>query len=119
MVQKSSALLALCCATALAGCYVSTRREPVSITSAEVVPSDIESYPSTMYDGHVVYLYGDRWYYEDRGVWRTYENPPPALVRQRRYVQQAPAARPGAAEPIPYRAPSPAPGAAPPAQRVP
>lgn len=74
------------------GCTVTTRPQPVTVTSGEVVPGDIYSYPSTTYAGRPVYLYRDRWYYQEAGSWRHYENPPPALVRQRPYVQQAPPA---------------------------
>ena len=35
-------------------------------------------------------LYDNRYWYRDRGRWVYYRNPPPPLVRQRPYVQQAP-----------------------------
>lgn len=79
----------------IAGCHVTAEPEPVTVTSADVVPANIEAYPSTTYEGRPVYLYNDRWYYRDNGRWTYYQNPPPALVRQRPYVQQAPPARPG------------------------
>ncbi len=90
------------------------------------MPADIYSYPSTTYEGRPVYLYRDRWYYQDGGRWTHYQNPPPALVRQRPYVQQAPPARqygaPGAGAPVYSNPPSTGaapPASAPPATRVP
>ena len=97
-------------------------------------PVAIETYPHTTYEGNEVYLYNDRWYYRDHGRsnrWVYYQNPPPALERQRPYVQQAPPARryeparpaPVHAAPPPGVVAPPPPGAvapqsAPPAVRV-
>ncbi len=109
----------------IAGCYVraSTQPEPYSVTEVSSAPVSIETYPHTTYEGSEVYLYNDRWYYRDhhRGNrWVYYQNPPPALERQRPYVQQAPPARRyEAPRPVAPVAPAaPPPQSAPPAVRV-
>jgi hypothetical protein len=80
-------------AVALGGCRVYTEPEYatgyVELTSA---PADLSAYPSTYYDGHVVYLINDRWMYPDRGRWVYYRREPPALYRQRTVIRQAPPA---------------------------
>ena len=77
----------------LGGCTATTYAEPepayVELTAA---PVNIEPYPSTYYEGRTVYLVNNRWMYRDRGGWAYYRNEPPALYRQRTYVQQAPPA---------------------------
>lgn len=84
------------------------------------VPVNVESYPRTYYDGHVVYWTGDRWYtYRNgawvyyhsepyylrqyRGRWRDHYRPPPRYYRRNyghphynhypRYRREAPPAR--------------------------
>jgi len=47
------------------------------------VPVDVETYPSTYYDGHVVYWTGDRWYTYRNGVW-VYYHSEPLYLRQYR-----------------------------------
>jgi hypothetical protein len=67
--------------TALQACY--------GTTSAYVeadAPVAVEAYPSTYYDGHVVYWTGDRWYLRDRGAWFYYRNEPAPLYRYRGHV---------------------------------
>jgi hypothetical protein len=108
------AAAAMTAASALAfgvsGCAVHAHPEPVGYVELTSAPIDVEAYPSTVYDGHTVYLYNDRWYYRDGGRWAYYRHEPRELylrrgyvqrpyvapapyVRQRPYVQQAPPAR--------------------------
>jgi hypothetical protein len=47
------------------------------------VPVGIETYPSTYYDGHVVYWNGDRWYTYRNGAWVYYYTEPYYLRRYR------------------------------------
>lgn len=103
---------------AIGGCHVYAEPAPVTVTSAAYVPTDIEAYPSTVYEGRTVYLYNDNWYYRDRGHWVYYQQPPEPLVRQRTYIQQAPPAHRYPAQPYGnphYQRP---PASAPPATRV-
>ncbi len=87
-------------ATSLGGCYA--RAHTGAVVTAEYVPPqvEIESYPSYQYEGRVVYLVGDRWYYRDGPHWVYYAHEPDVLVRRRVYVREqgvvhrAPPARP-------------------------
>lgn len=69
---------------------VRTSPEPVhaarAVTSA---PVQIETYPSTVYEGRTVYLYHDHWYYRDRGRWAYYRDEPRLLNRHRHHVHTA------------------------------
>ena len=73
----------------LAGCY--------GTTSAYVVadaPVGVEAYPSSYYDGRVVYWVGDRWYARDGDTWFYYRSEPTHLydyrARWRGYSAPAP-----------------------------
>jgi hypothetical protein len=121
-------------AIALGGCRATTygEAEPVGYVELTAAPVDVTLYPHTYYDGRDVYWVNDRWMYRDRGRWLYYRNEPPALYRQRPYVQQAPPAYPRSypypqsypqsyprPAPGPYRVPAqPVPDTAPPATRV-
>jgi hypothetical protein len=65
--------------------YVEVNEAPIVI--------DVQTYPHTYYEGHNVYFYQDRWYYQDGPRWAYYRHEPQVLYRQRGYVQQAPPAR--------------------------
>lgn len=75
-VRRLVASAALLGALLLAGCA------STGYVRAEV-PAGIEAYPSTYYDGHVVYWVGDRWYAHRNGVWVYYRSEPPHLYRYR------------------------------------
>jgi hypothetical protein len=85
-------------ATGLGGCYA--RAHTGAVVTAEYVPPRVETYPSYQYEGRVVYLVGDRWYYRDGPHWVYYAHEPDVLVRRRVYVREqgvvhrAPPARP-------------------------
>jgi hypothetical protein len=81
-VTASTALLAM----SLGGCYVQARTG--AVVTAEYVPAHVETYPSYHYDGRVVYLVGDRWYYRDGPHWVYYAHEPEVLVRRRVYVRE-------------------------------
>lgn len=109
----------LCILAALAGgCAAHVRPATVELTS---VPLAIETYPSVVYEGRPVYLYEGRWYFRDGGTWHYYEKEPPALYRQRTYIQQAPPAPRYPQQPAPpaptYQYQQQTPGTAPPAVR--
>lgn len=91
MKPTRSAALAVALASTLGafGCHVYAEPEPVTVTAASV-PTNIEASPYVYYEGRPVYLYDERWYYRDGNRWQYYRHPPPGLVRQRPYVQQAP-----------------------------
>jgi hypothetical protein len=72
--------------------YSSSAPPPPVYLTSETIPIDIETYPSTVYEGRTVYLYGDRWYYRDRDRWTYYHTEPEQLRRHRQYIQQAPPA---------------------------
>lgn len=84
--------------TAATACVATVEPEYAVATD---VPPDITIYPHTVYEGRVVYLVNDHWYYRgpDRH-WVYYRQVPPplyerrtTLVRERPYVQAAPPAR--------------------------
>src|SRR5437762_12424724 len=77
--------LAIACAT---GCVA--RVQPAAYVDATYVPGDIETYPHTAWEGRVVYLYGDRWYFHDGPRWAYLREEPPYLYRHRTYVVAAP-----------------------------
>jgi hypothetical protein len=82
---------------AASACTAEVQARPAVVESeieeVEAPPPYVETYPQTYYEGRVVYLVNDRWYYQRRGRWVYYRTEPPELVRQRSYVQQAPPAR--------------------------
>ena len=97
LVRSSVGVIAVVAASVATGCTVhgSTRPiEPVGyveVTSAPVV--DYRRYPSTTYDGRVVYYVDGRWGYPRGNQWVTYRSEPPPLARYRTTVQSAPPAR--------------------------
>lgn len=98
---RGTVLAAVCMgmlATAFGGCYAEATTG--AVVTAEYVPPRVETYPSYTYEGRVVYLVGDRWYYRDGPHWVYYVHEPPVLVQRRIYVRdqgvvhQAPRAYP-------------------------
>jgi hypothetical protein len=71
---------------ALGGCYA--RAGTGAVVTAEYVPPRVETYPSYRYDGRVVYLVGDRWYYREGPHWVYYAHEPEVLVRRRIHVRE-------------------------------
>jgi len=69
------------------GCYAEASTGVVAATS---VPPHVDVYPQEYYDGHVVYLIGDRWYYNDGARWVYYEREPTVLVQRRTVIRRAP-----------------------------
>jgi hypothetical protein len=69
----------------LSGCVAHVRSEP-AYAEAVYVPPDIETYPHTNYDGRVVYLVNDRWYYREGPRWVYYRSEPRPLYTHRRRV---------------------------------
>jgi hypothetical protein len=87
--SKRPLLVALCVgvvAATLGGCYA--RAHTGAVVTAEYVPPRVETYPSYYYEGRVVYLVGDRWYYRDGPYWVYYASEPEVLVRRRVYVRE-------------------------------
>lgn len=85
-------LVALIAATtAGVACTVTTTSEP-AYAEVETAPPNIETYPTTVYEGRPVYYYNDRWYYRNGSRWAYYRREPDYLVRQRTVVRRAPPA---------------------------
>jgi hypothetical protein len=97
MFQRMTSMIGVACAAlSLGGCYAYAE-PPVVYAEAYDAPVEVEirTYPQTQYEGRPVYLYRDRWYYQDGNRWRYYRHEPATLHRQRTYVQQAPPAARG------------------------
>lgn len=106
--------VALAALLAVSGCYA----HETAYVEAEV-PAHVEMYPSTYYQGHVVYLIGDRWYAHRHGRWVYYEVEPRPLYRYRMHIDRAPRAHPRHYDRRHWRYRESAPGyVAPPARRV-
>ncbi|MEO7591798.1 MAG: hypothetical protein ABI134_11350 [Byssovorax sp.] len=60
-----------CAALGLGGCYACAET-PVVHAEAQEAPVEIEiqTYPQTQDEGRPVYLYRDRWYYQDGSRWQ-------------------------------------------------
>jgi hypothetical protein len=76
-------------ASLLAGCYASASTRPVYVEAYQEPPR-IYARPYTTYDGRVVYLVDDRWYFHDRGSWFYYTAEPEPLYRQRIVIRERP-----------------------------
>ncbi len=115
---------------ALAGCAVRGRAtgyvEPpvstVEVTSAPLV--EYRTYPSTVFEGRVVYLINGTWGYPSGERWVMYRQEPAPLARYRTTIESAPPAPrvyvPANPQPVPV-APerqAPPPSTAPPAVRT-
>jgi hypothetical protein len=87
-VGKNTFFALLCAGfvSSLGGCYARARTN--AVVTAEYVPPRVETYPSYHYEGRVVYLVGDRWYYRDGPHWVYYVHEPPVLVERRVYVRE-------------------------------
>ena len=95
--MKSSMLFAFVCTAPLLGCAGwGISAQPVGYVETTAAPvADIDLYPSTIYEGRTVYLYGDRWYWREGSRWRYYGHEPPALAPYRnRFRNQPPMRRP-------------------------
>lgn len=91
-------------ACALTGCYAEATTGADVEYAAPV--ANVEVYPHEYYDGHVVYLVNDRWYYREGPHWVYYRSEPaplyerrtvivhsrPTVVRERAQVRSAPPA---------------------------
>jgi hypothetical protein len=95
MNQIKALLFAAGAALLSTGCYATAGTSGVAYAEVDEAPVviDVATYPHTYYEGRNVYFYQDRWYYQDGARWSYYRSEPPALYRQRGYVQRAPAAR--------------------------
>ena len=66
---------------------------PAVVTDEEVAevpaPPEVYTYPHRVYEGRVVYLVGDRWYYSTGPRWYSYRREPVELAHHRERVQQA------------------------------
>jgi len=99
-VARHAAVVVMSCAPwVAAGCTAQIQPASASVVTDDVVavdaaPVNIYTYPHTEYRGTTVYYVDGRWYRPRGDRWSYYHNEPPELVRHRRYVQQAPPARP-------------------------
>jgi hypothetical protein len=91
-MTTSQALRALALAAVLTlptGCYASVSSEPAYVETT-YEPVQVYAHPSTQYDGRVVYLVDDRWYYRDGPSWYYYRTEPAPLVEHRVYLREHP-----------------------------
>jgi hypothetical protein len=84
----------------LSGCTARVQPATVAVVAeddlvVDAAPVNVYAYPHTEYRGTVVYYVNGRWYRPHGNRWYYYRSEPPALARQRQYVQQAPPARRG------------------------
>lgn len=77
----------------MSGCYAeaTTGADVEYETAAPAV--DVQVYPHEYYEGHVVYLVNDRWYYHDGPRWVYYRHEPSVLYQRRAVVRRAPVVR--------------------------
>src|SRR5690349_745655 len=85
LVFLGIALLAT--STGVAGCYAEATTG--AVVRAEYAPAHVEVYPHEYYEGRVVYLVGDRWYYRDGPHWVYYVREPQPLVERRVIIRRA------------------------------
>lgn len=76
----------------LSGC-AATIAEP-AYAQVEYVPEGIYAYPSTTYQGYVVYLVDGRWYYQRGRAWMYFHREPEPLRRYRVDYYRAPRVHP-------------------------
>jgi hypothetical protein len=76
-------------ASLLGGCYASASTRPV-YAEAYHEPPRVYARPHTTYDGRVVYLVDDRWYFHDGGSWFYYTAEPEPLYRERIVIRERP-----------------------------
>jgi hypothetical protein len=108
-IVETSVIALMAIVPFVSGCVAEVDPEPAYATvEVDAVPPTIVQSPAVVYEGRPVYYYGDRWYFRRGEHWAYYGREPPALYRQRAYVQSAPMTQT-------YSAP---PAYAPPAERV-
>jgi len=80
--------LVVAAACALTGCYA----EATTGADVEYAPpvANVEVYPHEYYDGRVVYLVNDRWYYREGPHWVYYRSEPPVLYQRRTVIRTQP-----------------------------
>lgn len=83
------AVLLSAMASLFGGCYASASTRP-AYAEAYYEPPRVYAQPHTTYDGRVVYLVDDRWYFHDRGSWFYYTAEPEPLYRQRAVIRDRP-----------------------------
>src|SRR3954454_4367227 len=83
---RCSLVMAATCA--LTGCYA----EATTGAEVEYAPpvANVEVYPHEYYDGRVVYLVNDRWYYREGPHWVYYRSEPPVLYERRTVIRTQP-----------------------------
>jgi hypothetical protein len=99
MLRSRAIAASLFILASVASChaYVEPAPEPVGYAEITYAPAPVEeteiyTYPSVVYEGRPHYYVSGRWWYRDGSRWAYYRNAPPALERQRDYVQAAPRA---------------------------
>lgn len=92
LTLKPWCLLGIALSLALPGC-AATFAEP-AYAQVEYVPANIYSYPSTTYNGQVLYLVDGRWYYRRGPSWVYVYREPEPLRRYRVDHYHAPRAYP-------------------------
>ncbi|HTQ04284.1 MAG TPA: hypothetical protein VMI54_10525 [Polyangiaceae bacterium] len=77
----------------MSGCYAEATTGADVEYESTAPAVDVEVYPHEYYQGHVVYLVGDRWYYHDGPRWVYYRHEPTVLYQRRAVIRRAPAVR--------------------------
>lgn len=94
MIKTFLGIVTAAAMVATSGCTVQTRPAAVSgyaVVGASNVPSRIETYPSTVYQGRRAYLVDGRWYYDNDGGWVVFQDEPPELYQYRTNAVYPPA----------------------------
>jgi hypothetical protein len=106
VARCATAVIVSCASWVLVGCTAQAQVQPATVsvvTEEELVvdaaPVNVYTYPHAEYGGATVYYVEGRWYRPRGNRWSYYRSEPAALVRHRRYVQEAPPARPTYARP--------------------
>jgi hypothetical protein len=93
LVAIFSACAAVACTAEVETARPVVATDDEAIVEAETVPAnDVYAYPQAQYHGNAVFYVNGRWYTPRGRRWYYYREEPPELLRQRRYIQQAPPA---------------------------
>lgn len=87
LLFRCSLAIAAACG-ALTGCYAEATTGADIEYAAPV--ANVEVYPHEYYDGHVVYLVNDHWYYREGPRWVYYHSEPPVLYQRRTVIRTQP-----------------------------
>jgi len=84
VVTSAIVIAASACVLSACAAEVATTPADTVYVSSTTVPVNIETFPSTEYEGRTVYLWGGRWYYRDNGGRYSYFRKEPEALRAHR-----------------------------------